>query len=377
MGAYRQRLRNAILDEKEFVRAVFAGGKGLPWKRVLIRPVLLQGRRHLQVSHFDEKKDITKNYSAAAAAAKVDELLALPFRSIHVQSREEGLQVQITKKGRAIVGRHRTPATPSLEHDRPKEQPLPADRPDPFLQAIGVMTAEGKVRARMRRKFRQINEFLRLIVESGGLDQVKEQPLRLVDCGCGSAHLTFAVYHYVAHALGRPALMVGVDANQELLARGTALAERLGWEGLSFQAARILDYHPAERPGMVLALHACDTATDEALAQAVRWGSPLIYAAPCCHHHLQAQMTGERMPEVFVYEDSWRRTDRTCLPELGIWGHPWAAVGPLPGGLTSGDSTCAHANSLPYARSSTRPSCRGWGNSCRGRPGAMHSSAAK
>jgi SAM-dependent methyltransferase len=299
VSAYRERVRSAILDQEGFVQAVFSGGKGVPWKRVLVRPVLLQGRRHLQVSHFDEKKDITKNYAGPAAAAKVDELLALPFRNIHVQSQDAGLQVQITKKGKAIIGRHKGGAATWLTHDRPKEQPLPAGRPDPFLQAIGIMTAEGKVRAQMRRKFGQINEFLRLILESGGLDQVKDEPLRMVDCGCGSAHLTFAAYHYLNHVLGRPARMVGVDVNQELLARQAALAERLGWDGLSFEGSRILDYQPAERPSMVLALHACDTATDEALAQAVRWGSPLIYAAPCCHHHLQAQMAGEGLPAAF------------------------------------------------------------------------------
>jgi SAM-dependent methyltransferase len=300
VSAYREQVRSAILDEEGFVRAVFSGGKEVPWKRVLIRPVRLKGQRYLQVSHFDEKKDITKNYAGPAAADKVDELLGLSFRNIHVQSREGGLQVQITKKGKAIVGRHKAAATAApLAHDRPKEQPLPAGRPDPFLQAIGIMTAQGEVRAHMRRKFRQINEFLRLILESGGLERMEAEPLRLVDCGCGSAHLTFAVYHYLNHVLGRPAQMVGVDVNRELLARQAALAERLGWDGLSFQVARILDYRPAEAPSMVLALHACDTATDEALAQAVRWGSQLIYAAPCCHHHLQAQMTGERMPAAF------------------------------------------------------------------------------
>ncbi len=300
MSTYQEQVRSAILDDEAFVRAVFSGGKGIPWKRVLIRPVLLKGERYLQVSHFDEKKDITKNYSGPAAAAKVDELLILPFRNIHVQSREGALQVQITKKGKAIVGRHKKAvAPPALVHDRPKEQPLPAGRPDPFLKAIGIMTADGAVRAPMRRKFRQINEFLRLILESGGLEQLKEEPLRLVDCGCGSAHLTFAVYHYLNHVVGRPAQMVGVDVDRELLARRAALAERLGWEGLSFQATRILDYRPAEPPSLVLALHACDTATDEALAQAVCWGSRLIFAAPCCHHHLQAQMAGEGMPAAF------------------------------------------------------------------------------
>jgi SAM-dependent methyltransferase len=161
------------------------------------------------------------------------------------------------------------------------------------------MTASGEVRASRRDKFVQINEFLRLIVETRELEALDADPLTLVDCGCGSADLTFAVYHYLNHVLARPARLTGVDVKRALLRERAALAERLGWEGLSFVASRIIDFEPGVEPDIVLALHACDTATDEALAQAVAWGSRMIFSVPCCHHDLQAQMKGPAMPDVF------------------------------------------------------------------------------
>jgi SAM-dependent methyltransferase len=254
--------------------------------------------RHIQFSYLDEKQDTTKNY-ADEAAAKLEELLDLPFRNIHVQTTEGDLQVQFTKRGRAIVHQHDAPERrepPSLQHDRRKELPLPADRPDPFLQQIGIMTQEGTVRASMRSKYQQINRFLELVIDTAELGSVDHSPLRVVDCGCGSAYLTFAVYHYLNHILGLPTRVTGIDVNEDLIARRSGQSRDLGWDGLSFQVSRIIDYKPDVAPDIVLALHACDTATDEALAQAVRWGSARIYSVPCCHHHLQQQMSRRTAP---------------------------------------------------------------------------------
>jgi SAM-dependent methyltransferase len=183
-----------------------------------------------------------------------------------------------------------------LQHDRRKDLPLPADRPDPFLQQIGIMTQEGTVRASMRSKYRQINHFLELVIDTAELRGLGHSPLRVVDCGCGSAHLTFAVYHYLNHILGLPTWVTGIDVNEELIAKRLEQSADLGWDGLSFQVSRIIDYQPDVAPDVVLALHACDTATDEALAQAVRWGSARIYSVPCCHHHLQRQMSRRTAP---------------------------------------------------------------------------------
>ena len=293
MSDHERLVKGHILEDGTLVRAVFSGrrrGHTCPWIEVVIRPVRIGNKRQLQFSYFDGKKDVTKNYTDQAEAV-LDELLALPFTSIQVNTADSAVQVQITRKGKAIVHRHGPVQhrTPSLQHDRHKKLMLPVDRPDPFLRAIGIMTQEGKVRARARKKFQQINEFLKLVVETGEWSE-GDRPLRIIDCGCGKAYLTFAVYHYFNHILGVPIKVLGVDVNRELLDKQAEQGRALGWDGLSFQVSSILDFQPTEPPDVVLALHACDTATDEALAQAIRWQSDRIYTVPCCHHHLQQQM---------------------------------------------------------------------------------------
>jgi len=294
-NAYQQKIKTGILNEKTFLSAVFSGrqkGKSVPWEKVSLRPVQLKGKRHIQFSYFNGKQDISKNYAGDDLATKIDELLALPFKSIVLRATTGNLRAQFSKKGKAILHREKAPfaAPPSLSHNRRKDLILPADKPDPFLQTIGIMTADGRVRAKMQDKFQQINRFLQLIHQSVTPKDLQNNPLRVVDCGCGSAYLTFAAYHYLSYVLKRPTQMTGIDLKSDLLRRRSEQAQKLGWDGLRFEAARIIEYTPAAPPDITLALHACDTATDESLAQAIKWGSKYIFSVPCCHHHLQAQL---------------------------------------------------------------------------------------
>lgn len=295
---YKDLIKSHIIHPETFINAGFSGaqkGTVVPWKKVTVRPVQLKDIPHVQISYFDGRQDITKNYAGDEIAAKVDELLALPFSSITVRTTAEKIRVQITKKGKAIIHRDKVSEAkteqPDLSHDRSKNLPLPMNRPDPFLQGVGIMTADGKIRAKMHDKFWQINRFLQLISQTTELDRLTGSPLHVIDCGCGSAQLTFATYHYLANVLNRPAQLTGIDVRDELLQKQTQLAAELGWaDDVTFEASAIIDYTPPQSPDIVLALHACDTATDEALAQAIRWESRLIFSVPCCHHHLQTQL---------------------------------------------------------------------------------------
>lgn len=293
---YKQLVRERILDEAVFVKASFSGqqrGIKLDWNKVVVRPVLIKDVRHLQFSYFDAFKDITKNYTGLEAEHMVDDLIGLSFKNIHVQSTDGTLQVNFTKKGKALVREDRSVERPSavpLAHDREKKKILSASEPLPFLQAIGIMTQDGRIKADMQKKFQQINEFLRLIDETNAFGDFAEKPIYVVDFGCGNAYLTFATYHYLNNILGLTAYVVGVDIKDDLLARHRAKAAALGWERLTFHHGRIADFHSPITPDMVLALHACDTATDDALAQGILWGSKLIVCAPCCQHELQAQL---------------------------------------------------------------------------------------
>ncbi len=287
------------------VRAVFSGrqsGATPPWIKVVVRPVRIKGALHWQVSHFDEEKDITKNYAADEVGGKVDELLALPFKNIHVETAAGSLDVRITKKGDALV--RETPvtvprATVDLSHDREKKKVLSVGAPAPFLGAVGILTKSGKVKADRQGKFRQINEFLRLVEETGAFAEGATECVHIVDCGCGNAYLTFAIYHYFHSILKRSADVVGVDVKADLLERHREKARALGWDRLTFEVGCIADFQPAVAPDVVVALHACDTATDDALARGIRWGSKLILTAPCCQHELQEQLSHVSVPDPF------------------------------------------------------------------------------
>lgn len=302
---YRLLLRERILDENTFVRATFSGqqrGEALPWRRLVIRPVMLKSGRHLQFSYFDDKKDITKNYAGDEQREQLEKALALPFSSFVVQSTDGDMQVQISKKGKVSIHRSQPqqPRAIDLAHDHEKASIIPADAAAPYLQAVGIMTHDGKIKVGMHSKYRQINDFLRMVAETGVLEAFDHTPIRVLDAGCGSAYLTFALYHYLTAALGLDVETVGVDIKADLMEKHLETVKRLGWTGLHFQASSIIDYQPAEPPDMVVALHACDTATDEAIAQGIRWGSKLIVCAPCCQHNLQEQLRATPTPQPFA-----------------------------------------------------------------------------
>lgn len=302
---YAERVREKILTGESFVRAVFGGrrpGATLPWIKVVVRPVRVKGALRWQVSRFDEAQDTTKNYAREEAAGEIDGLLALPFKNIHVETTAGSLEVRITKKGKALtrealLDEPRAVANPS--HDHEKRRILSPSDSAPFLEAVGILTKGGKVRADRQGKFRQINEFLRLVEETSAFDRQSRDPVHIVDCGCGNAYLTFAVYHYFNNILKLSADVVGIDVQADLLERHREKARTLGWDRLSFEVGRIDEVRPAVTPDAVVALHACDTATDDALARGIRWQSKLILSAPCCQHDLQKRVSRIPVPDAF------------------------------------------------------------------------------
>lgn len=299
-------IRGLLLDPEGLRRAVAAGrrrGHRPGWVRVEFRYVDLSGGRQLQITRYDATSAVTANHDVVAAAAAVDELLAEPFGNWHVQAASETLQLRVTKRGQASVHRETTaaPAPADRGHDRVKSRLLAAD--DPLLHALGLADPDGRIKPSRQRKYRQVEEFARLLVaavddarSAGVLRTPTEQdPLRVVDLGCGNGYLSF-VAHRVLSARGLPATLVGVDVKEQSFAHNSALAESVGIPA-RFVVGSIADAEvPDDRAEVVLALHACDTATDEALARAVGWGAPVILAAPCCHHDLAAQLRARPAP---------------------------------------------------------------------------------
>jgi SAM-dependent methyltransferase len=283
-------VRDLLLDER-LVRAVAAGRRRAAtpqWTRVELRPVALNAGRRLQVVSHDGVRPHTRNVEPGPdAAAAVDVLIGEPFGNWYVETAERTVQLRVTKRGEAQVHRAASSGGPlSAAHDRPAEHLI--DPGDPLFDVIGGNAA----------KRRQVDAFLRALAAT--LDGERPpSPLRVVDLGCGNAYLTFAAYRYLT-GCGIDVRMVGVDVRDDQRRRNTELARRLGWhDRLEFRAGTIAG-SDVDGADLVLALHACDTATDEALARAVRWRADWILAAPCCHHDIAAQL--RRQPAPAPYE---------------------------------------------------------------------------
>jgi SAM-dependent methyltransferase len=289
-------LRPLLLDADALVRAVAAGrrrGAAPALARAELRPVDLGAGRRLQLVTTGDEGPVTRNVvPGGPAEAAVDELLAEPFGSWHVETRDRVVQLRVTKRGEAQVhtatGSGREPE--AAPHDRVRQHLL--DPGDPLFGALGADAS----------KRRQVDAFLRQVAQvvrpAVARATAAGRPLHVVDLGCGNAYLTFAAHRYLSglpELAGAGVRTVGVDVRPAMAARNAALAADLGLSGLTFVAGEIATADPGLDPvDVALALHACDTATDDALARAVRWRSPAVLAAPCCHHHVQAQLDAVR-----------------------------------------------------------------------------------
>ena len=303
------RLRGLVLDPEVLVKAVASGrqkGEQPTWRRAEMRYVDLKAGRHLQVTTYDATQAHTANHAEGDAARDaVDTLLDEPFGNWYVETTTQTHALRVTKKLEAVV--HTTdrsaPVQADRGHDRDKERLLPED--DPVFVALGISDRDGRLKPSRQAKYRQVEEFLRLLdasitdaLEKGHLRRpTTEAPLRIVDLGCGNAYLTFAAERHLSQKL--PVRLTGVDVKEQSREHNAGVAAQLGVEA-DFVVGTIGGVELDPAPEVVLALHACDTATDEALAQAVRWGAQLVLAAPCCHHDVAAQLRRAPTPAPYA-----------------------------------------------------------------------------
>ena len=312
------RLRAELLAPDTLVRAVASGRRreGEPrWRRVELRPVDLKAGRHLQLTAYDATQAHTSNHlfgddpAAGAAAEALDALLFdEPFGNWHVETTTHTHQLRVTKKGEGLLHSAARKEAVQAErgHDRDKERLL--EESDPVFAALGLTDAQGRVKPSRQAKLRQVEEFLRQLDAAlsdarsrGALRRpTPEEPLRVVDLGCGNAYLTFAAHRFLTHVRGLPVHLVGADVKQQSADHNGEVAASLGVDGqMSFAVGTIGDVVVDPAPDVVLALHACDTATDDALARAVGWQAPVVLAAPCCHHDVAAQLRKAPTPSPY------------------------------------------------------------------------------
>lgn len=274
-----------ISDQNNFVRAVLSGRRRnmqTEYERIDIRPVQLKDGLRLQLVMSEEKQDTTKNIGIDAD--KILELLNSGYANVLVEFTTGSYSLRITKKGEALIHEAKGVFERSVSHDRTKERLL--DASDPFLIEVGISDHKGSIKPSMQDKYRQVEEFLRILEPA--LPEKKEK-LSIVDLGCGHAYLTFATHQYLRKS-GIDAHVIGIDVRENSRDRNNAIAKKLGiTDSIEFRAEEISET-AIESADIAIALHACDTATDDAIAWGVQHGVQLLLIAPCCHHDLQVQI---------------------------------------------------------------------------------------
>ena len=290
-----RQLLQAVLNI-DFIRAVISNPRGKEGIiRVKVRPLEKKGKLLFQFESFTEKQAFHRNLEKEEAQ---EQFLAYAeqFRQMQIETVEEEYTVLISKKGKVTVRKKRRKEkaqAADLAHNRKKHYILEEGRAVPFLKDLGVMTEDGKIVRTKTDKFRQINRFLEFVEDIlPGLDRGRE--LTILDFGCGKSYLTFAMYYYLHELKGYDIRIIGLDLKQDVISHCQQLAERYGYGKLTFLVGDIADYDGVDRVDMVVTLHACDTATDYALAKAVGWDAKVILSVPCCQHELNAQLGGER-----------------------------------------------------------------------------------
>jgi len=285
-------LNNAVaqLDQRikseHFVRAVLSGRRRnmqTEYERIDIKPVLIKEEIKWQIISSDGKKDITKNVEIDF---NFTELLISGYANLQVDTQSESYQVRISKKDEALVSVSNVKLSRDLSHDRQKQRMLAES--NQVFKALDMSDLLGRIKPSKMDKYKQVDEFLRLISQTLDSDLLKQDEISVVDLGCGHAYLTFAVGEFLKDKYKKVSIL-GVDERDESKEHNEKVALKLKVEA-KFIAAKIADI-PNQNVDIAIALHACDTATDDAIYWAVKNNAKVIMAAPCCMHDLQTQVT--------------------------------------------------------------------------------------
>lgn len=260
------------------------------------RPIELSGERRYQLAERRGKQEFHVNLTASELLMRLSTEFSEQFDQADLFSAEADFSARVIHEDVVRLTRRKpSKSAPALTHDRRKQYLIPEGRPCPFLAEIGVMTPAGQVKASMQAKFRQVNRFLEFVD-----DVLSELPasgtLRVIDFGCGKSYLTFALHYLLTELRGREVEIIGLDLKDEVVRDCQRISEKLGCRGLRFEVGDIAGYSAGGPVDMSVSLHACDTATDAAIAQAVRWRAKVILAVPCCQHELFNLLSDETLP---------------------------------------------------------------------------------
>ena len=272
--------------------------------KVRIRQIELKGSVCYQASSTVGTKVLHSNYSREEVIAYVEQSLQEGgFSQLQVQGRCKDGSVLVSKKGKVTVKVKEHQAKEPVQilaHNRVKQYILKEGTPVPFLVDLGVMNKEGKIHRPAYDKFKQINRFLEFIEDI--LPALsREREVTILDFGCGKSYLTFAMYYYLKELKKYDVHIIGLDLKEDVIRKCNGLAEKYGYEKLHFLCGDIAEYEGVQKVDMVVTLHACDKATDYALAKAVEWDAQVILSVPCCQHELNRQIRNEMLQPVMRY----------------------------------------------------------------------------
>lgn len=259
-------------------------------QKVKLKPVEIKKEVHIQFEYHYERILKHENIKVADIQPALQQLLE-QFKQMQAEFTDEKVHIQLTKKFKVSWKAEKTASTKTvdLSHNRKKNYLLDDATPYPFLIRLGVQSPEGIVKKQKYDKFRQINRFVEFI-DDALVHLPKDRPVRILDFGSGKSYLTFALYHYLHIEKGLDIRVTGLDLKKEVIEECNIIAKDLGYDQLEFLVGDINDYNDETAVDMVVTLHACDVATDMALARAVKWGAEVILSVPCCQHELFSQV---------------------------------------------------------------------------------------
>jgi SAM-dependent methyltransferase len=318
LPAFIDRLQQALADGR-LQKGSLAKYRGpeADLQRVLLRPVTLRGERCLQLVYRHDMRDITKNHSAAELPAVMHGLLGpAAFRHAHLHCSDGELELVVTQRGLASLHARAAARTPTptpapallpeaseapapadastasqpapIAHNREKQRWLTLDRP--FLAELGVTTGRHELVPAMARKWKQINKFVEVFAHAlADSPLANASSLRIVDFGSGKGYLTFAIHDWLRHSRGIAADVTGVELRPDMVALCNAAIGKLGIGGLHIQQGDVRHWQP-QALDVMIALHACDTATDHAIDLGLRGGAQIILCSPCCHKEVRPQL---------------------------------------------------------------------------------------
>ncbi len=305
-----------------------------------------------QAEKYTDRQVFHDNIAPAELEEYVAGLIPGAFKQADCFAEGVCRTLRVSKKGRQTVTQAASGAVRRQEtNDRTKRYLLPEGTPIPPLVDLGVFTPEGRVAAKMQDKYRQINRFVELVDDA--VRRYGRDDMTIIDFGCGKSYLTFILYYYLTELRGLHPTVVGLDLKADVIAHCSDVAQRYGYDGLRFELGDIAGYEPAAAPDMVISLHACDTATDHAIYNAVKWGTQMIFSVPCCQHELNKQMHSDSLSALTRYGIIKERT--AALMTDAIRGCLLESVGYKTGVLEFVDMAHSPKNLLIRAYKSDTP----------------------